>query len=518
MGRVDQIRRQQVDDLADFYHTAFSDGADGIWRDFKDQGLDAIALIAAQWTLAMLSGQQMSFGGVLGSLNTGSGSGNAFIGALSNLLSKSGKIGGPHVGTYGDDHGETEFGGRLGSVASTVERASDAGWLGSTGIGGALTKAVPYIGVALAALPLITGLFGGLFGSVKKGSASLGFDQYGDLGVTSTTGNSKKRIAAASSAVDSLAGTLEGIAETLGGTLGGTPSVSIGMRKKDWRVDPSGMGRTKGSGVVDFDDDQEAAVRFAISEALKDGVVQGISDASQRILQSGQDLERAITKAAMIEEIPKLLKARLDPVGAALDELNDRWEKVWDALEEGAASAEQMAEAQQLYNLELKETKESVRATSDALKSFLDDLRVGPSSPYSLRDQEAAAVAVLQPYLDQINTGKAIDQQKYLEVAQNYLDIERQLYGSTSQFFAAMDQVQAATNAAIAQIDNAAPIATAADPFIKETASNTKATADISAEARDINVQIRDRLDQLIALQGGGGSFIAGDPRAYASL
>ncbi|MGC6766760.1 hypothetical protein, partial [Escherichia coli] len=88
----------------------------------------------------------------------------------------------------------------------------------------------------------------------------------------------------------------------------------------------------------------------------------------------------------------------LDPVGAQVDELNRKWKKTVDALKEGGASAEQMAQAQQLYNLQLEQAKNSTSSASATLKDFLSGLKLGSNSPYSLRDQEAAAMAKLQPF------------------------------------------------------------------------------------------------------------------------
>jgi len=411
--------------------------------------------------------------------------------------------------------------GGYGGMAAGAARG--AGGLG--GIVSGIGQAVPYVALADMAISTISsvlgikhgigGIFGvvgnlvaSLFGGTKKGVATIGFDQYGELGVTSTGGNSKKRIGAASDAANSVIAALQQIADAVGGDLTGTPSVSIAMRNKSWRVDTSGTGQTqkKDSTVVDFGKDQEAAIRFAISDALADGVIAGISDASKRILASGRQLEQAIEKVVLIESIPKLLKQRLDPLGAAIDELNERWEAVWEALREGAASAEQMAEAQQLYNLELQEVKDqlggvsgALNSSSESLRQFLQSLQFGPSSPYSLDYQHAAAEKALKPHLDAIKKGEPIDQQAYLQAAGAYLDVSRQLYGSTPQFFSELSKIQKATEKAIEKIDGVAPITTASDPYIEQTASNTRAIADIGAQQRDALLAHREELRNIRA-------------------
>jgi uncharacterized protein (TIGR02594 family) len=529
--------REEFESLAGFWEDAFRSGGKSIWEDFEDMGFRVLGQLAAQWTMQLLSGQKLTMPtNILQQMGATAGGGP--LGFLSGLFG-GGMWGTPGNAGYGDITGmvnnpanESIFGPALGIAAGDGANGlgSMAGGLG--GIAGSLGQAMPYVGMAMAAGSLLNKIFGiddptgGLLGPLgalavnaikgtKRGSATLGFDQWGSLGVTSTRGNSGKREEAASGAIGSVADALKRIADALGGELTGTPSVSIGLRKDNWRVDPTGQGRTKTSkGAIDFGKDQEAAIRYAIQDALQDGVISGISAASKKILASGQDLERAIEKAAMIEEIPKKLAARLDPVGAALDELNERWEKTVAALKEGGATQQQWADAQKLYKIELEEVKERTREASADLKDFLKDLNFGSASPLSLRDQEAAAKAALQPFLAKIDAKETIDQGQYLQAAQAYLDIERQLGGSTGSFFSEMAKIQDYTNRAISNIDNATPIRTAADPFAERTANNT-------GTANDLLDRIHGRLggiQDLLERMGGSGAngFIGGSIRAFA--
>jgi hypothetical protein len=505
--------RRNIEDLADFYERAFRSGGKSIWKDFKDEGLHMVATIAAKWTLALLSGQKLALPNILAELTANSGSGGGGIaGLVAGLLGGAAGGGGKSYiqGSFaegilpGDQHMPSSMGG-MGDIGAM------AGAAGPAGAAVALNQGL----ARLLHLNPTTALFAGVAGALlikalkptKKGSATLGFDSFGTLGVSSTKGNSKARIDAASQGIEGLADTLQQIADQLGGTIGGSASLSLGLRKKNWRLDPLGLGRTKGAGVLDFGQDQEAAIRAAISEALRDGVVQGISDASKRILASGQDLQKAIEKASLIEAIPAALKARLDPVGAAVDELNKKWTATIAALKEGGATAEQMADAQKLYNLELADAKTETAGAAGGLKDFLDSLSFGSASPFSLRDQEAKAEAALRPFLDQIDAKQAIDQQGYQDAAKAFLDIERELGGSTNQFFDKLSMIQDYTNRAIAAIDNAKPIRTFADPFAESTAQNTGAMADMMEQTNGL-IDIRGALSSLGG--GGGGDFIGG--------
>lgn len=503
-------QRERVSELAGYWERLFSDGVDGVWDTFERQGMRAIAELAAQWTLSMMSGQRPDFG-----LFTQSMAGGNFgpLGSiLGSLINAGGKGGGAAAGATGGLEGL--FGAVSGGTSWAGGAAGAGGALGGLGgIGAALGTAMPYVGAALAVFSTLQSL--GVFKSTKRGSSTLGFSN-GELGVGSTSGNSREFIAQSSGAMKSVGASLERIAEALGGSVTGAGSVSLGQRDGDWRGDPTGRGITKKKkGAIDFGDDEEAAVRWAIGEALRDGVLGGISDAAKRIMQGGGDLEKAIAKALLIEEIPKKLKARLDPVGAALDDLTKRWDKTIAALKEGGATAEQMAEAQQLYNLELEETKTNTATASASLKEFLAGLKMGPDSPYSLRDQEASAKAALQPFLDKIGAGEGIDQEKYQAAAQTFLDIERQLYGSTGKYFEGMDAVMAATSKAIEKIDNAAPIRTVADPFIEQTAANTLTMAQ---QLDQMNVTMA-AIRQIFGGSGGsGGSNFIGSGGGFNSV
>jgi hypothetical protein len=517
-GMKDDMRRreeEQYRELAALWGDLMRGNVDGIWDRFKEAGIDAIAEIAARWTLAMMTGQRFDLGGTLAGMEQSGG-----FGPLGSILGMFGK------GGAGTGAGVADAGGIWGNIIGAGGMGGGAG--GAAGAGG-LSGGVAAMGpqfAAAAAAAVVMGKIGGMLGldetafalsplgavilkiakPARRGSATLGFDTYGELGTSSSRGNSQSRIEASTGAIGSVSEMLGRIADQLGGSLTGTPTVSLGLRDGDWRGDPTGRGITKTkNGAIDFGDDQEAAIRWAVGEALRDGVISSISDATKRILASGQDLEKAIQKAVMIEEIPKLLKARLDPVGAALDELYKKWDKTVAALKEGSATAEQMAQAQQLYKLELEETITKTASASASLKEFLDSLKMGSDSPYSLRQQEETARAALQPFLDKIAAGESIDQDQYQQTAQTYLDIERQLYGSTDQFFTAMDMIMAATNKAIERIDSAVPIRTAVDPFVEATAANT-GTLTEQTEG------LQNTLNQILAtLQGGGVPVAAND-------
>lgn len=481
--------RQQMEDLASFYQRAFQSGGQSIWSDFKRLGKRALAELAAQSTIKLLGGNSAAGGGgVLGGL-MGNG-----VNAVANLFGL-------------NKTKASQQGGSGGTPAPDVGAAS--GLLNKVkipGIGG--------LGDVAGAAMLAYSLFGGALKSTKKGSATLGFSN-GELGVGATSGNSGSRIGAAKSGITAVGDLLNQIAEGVGGTITGAGSVSLGMRKKNYVVDTSGRGRTKGSGVLSFKNEQDA-IEAALRDALQDGVISGISAASQKIIASGQDLQKAIQKAVMIESIPKALKARMNPVGAALDALNAKWDTTIAALKEGGASAAQMADAEKLYRLE---REDAMKAANDNLKEFINSLNFGGASTYSLMDQSQMARADLDKYLGNINSGNfgAVDQQKYLASAQEFLNIQRELNGSGTGWFNSVDELRNATQKLADGLQKGTADAATRDPFAQETASNTQATAEILAQHSSLLVQQGETLaniaQSLDNMSANGGGFIGSDRR-----
>ncbi|MEE2915739.1 MAG: hypothetical protein VYB32_01555 [Pseudomonadota bacterium] len=410
-------------------------------------------------------------------------------------------------------------GGILGELAGKelgkVVTKEVGGALGKT-LGGAAGPIGSLVGGALG------GLLGGLFVKAKTGAVSVTGSNVGVIG-----GNN----AGVQQVLSGLGGAVQKgvnrIVDQLGGTLGDY-MVSIGKYDDYYRVSSTntktvgekGYSPGRVPGLIYDGTDESAAVEAAIRDAIADGAVKGISEAAKRVLAAGKDLDSALNKALLIESVPRDLKAMLDPVGAAVDDLNRRFQKTVDALKEGGASAEEMARAEQLYNLQLQQVKNSTAAASASLKSFLTDLKLGGNSPYSLREQEATALAQLKPYLDQIGAGQRVDQDKYQQAARAYLDVERQLYGSTQAYFDAQAQIQAATAKAIETIDNAVPITPGVEsPFAKATADSAAKTASNTQTGNELLSQLSDQMEsvrQLLAqMQGGGASGFIGDVRAF---
>ena len=551
----EQLRREQeviYRDLADFYFDVFSANTGNIWKDFKRQGKGVLAELAAQLTLSAISGQPLNFNTALGNV-LGQG---PFAGGGSPLGTLLGAVtGGFGRGGAANDNGAKSIdaikniagaGGSIGSAGSAAGAFSGLGAAGPIGAAIAVQQGIGSLLGFDSTATAFGGLIGGFIHSLFRKTPA------GQSSITSIDGD--PRISATKSGVtENLTGisaefqaSLRRIADALGADVGSF-GVSIGQRKDYFRVSGNpnyDTGQKNVSGLLYDGKDPEAAIRAALGDALSDGALGGISGASQRILKKYiQDIDRGIEKALMIEDLPKRLQARLDPLGFALDQIDKQFTDLADVLKEGGASAEQITQARQLWELERADAIREIGDASQGLKDYLLSLNAGSNSPLSLRQQEREAEEALKPYLDQIGAAESaraeldrlraagaddatikaaedaartaagqIDQSGFQDAAQLLLGISRSSNASGAGFFEQFDRIRSLTNSAIGSIDNAVPIRGAAvDPFTELTANAAQATANILDSHTGLLQSINNNLAALLAGGGGGGQFTLED-------
>lgn len=354
--------------------------------------------------------------------------------------------------------GEAVFGkeaaGRIGKTIGKVMEGSYYGRVGSSltggnstggAIGGMLGESVfkavaPKLFAKLGSFAgplgsIAGGIIGGLVGKLFGGGAKWGTAVVGG----SAGGNNQQARGNVTSAAGSVSDAVNRLAEQLGGTVGGY-KVSIGQMDGKWRV--STTGRTgklenKYSDVTNFGTEgAEAALRFAISDAIKDGAIQGISASAQRLLTKyASDVEKAVEKVLSFENVFKRLKAYKDPVGAALDDLNKQFEGLKKTFQEAGASAEEYAKLEELYGIErARVIKETTAQVAGSLKSLLDDLLIGDNG-LSLRERRSNALAQFNPLSERVKAGDITAFEDYATAARALLDIERQISGSQKGYF-----------------------------------------------------------------------------------
>ncbi|OJY68703.1 MAG: hypothetical protein BGP16_05575 [Sphingobium sp. 66-54] len=465
-------------DLAQEFEDLFSNGVDSIWDKFVRDGRRSIAKMAAEFALSQIGGKGRD---LLKEI-----SGNAGRGAAAAELTGGSRTGGAIGGLWGGAIGKI-IGSNLGPIGSIV--------------GG-----------------LFGGLVGGLFKKKNTGAAVITGGTQADI---LSSGTNSGRATGAASMGGSVQDTLARIAEQFGGQVGSF-NVSVGTYKDNYRVNVTGgtkMGGSKNNqayGIYDFGQDQAAAIAFAVADAVKDGAIKGISAGAQRLLASTSDVEAGVRKALTYEQAFKDLKKLTDPVGAALDEVNQKFGQLADLAKEAGASADDIDKLRQLYKLQREEALKSAGASADGLREFLKSLKIGGDSPLSLRDQQRNAAAELEPFKQAILAGQSIDTDAFQKIAQNWLGISQQIDGSTSAFFAQYDLITSLTEKAIAQIDTATQRPEDKDPFGAAIAKSNQAIANLGEQTNSQLAMQTALLQQLAAAVANNNSsaFLAA-ARAY---
>lgn len=356
---------------------------------------------------------------------------------------------------------------------------------------------------------ILGGILGGLFAKTNRGNAVV------------TSGSTAPVIYGNDAATKANAGTLGGavqdglkqIASSLNVALGSF-AVSIGYFGDSLRVDTSGY-----TGSLDskhapslapqtFSTPDEA-VRYAIVDAIKDGAIKGISQASLNILENtANDLNTAVTKALTIEGIPKRLKAITDPVGAAVDALNAEFGTMISTLKEGGATAQQYADASKLYDLERAQAvKDALNNITGAIDSFIKDMLGSSSSPLNKKTVYDNASAQLNQFTADIGAGKVVDQTAFLAAAKNFEDASKALFGSSSSFFDDFNALQALLQKARDNASSdlgtlpASPFATdpAVAALVQTGTVGTDTTTSVTSAVQTQTVALGSKLDEIVA-------------------
>lgn len=396
-------------------------------------------------------------------------------------------------------------GAQTGTSVAGIGNALGIG-LSGTGaqIGGAIGSLIPIPGGQIIGA-IAGGIIGKLFGA-NVGTANIG-GSGGSLGVTGFSGKSGSRKDAAGTLAGSVLDAVDNIASELGAQIDASRGrVSIGLNKDNYRVDTTGRGKTKNeAGVLDFGKDAEAAIRAAVRDLIQDGVIQGLSEAENRLLQAGDDLEEAIRDVLDFRAVFDRLKQIKDPLGFAIDQLNKEFEGLIDLFERAGASTEEFAQLEELYNLErARAIEEATDRVVGSLKQLLNDLTIGDSG-LSLRTRRANAETEFNALAARVAAGDTTAFDDFSDISKQLLDIERQLFGSTQSYFDRLAQITALTEQAIAGQSNITSIAqNQPSPFGDRQEINRSIdimNADVTGWLRAIN-------DNLIALAGnsGGGS------------
>lgn len=435
-----------------------------------------------------------SIGGALeGWMTTGTGFG-AVLGGLKELKGLPKGI----SGALGKAFGGAQTGAAVAGIGNALGLK-----LSNTGaqIGGAIGKFLPIPGGEIIGA-IAGGFIGKLFSGTKKGYA------VASNGNVSTGGNSTQA-ANAGQGANAINDSLNSIARAFGTSLGDY-AVSIGSRSSGYiRVSASGSTRVgdkhynSGPDVLYDGKDMEEALRIALKNAIEDGAIQGIRAGTKRILSASKNIDAQVEKALKFEKVFKDLRAIKDPVGAALEELNTEFKGLIDIFKEAGASAQEMAELEELYGIRRKEAvKQATEAALGPIKSLLDSLNIG-SDFYSLRDRQKSAQDIYNPLAERVKAGDMTAYAEFSDAAQTLIEINRQLYGSTSQFFDFVDQVKAISNGAVTREQAKIDAATASDsPFTALASQQQATTSAIDSQTQALLAAIGGTNQNLAAIFG----------------
>ncbi len=409
--------------------------------------------------------------------------------------------------------GKAGEGAAIGSQIAGLGKA--LGIKGSTTgaqIGGAIGSFIPIPGGNI--IGAIAGnIIGGLFKKTPRASATIG-GAGGSLGITSLTGTSGSLRDAAGNLGNSVLETINRIAEQLGATVNaGAGSVSIGQRKGNLRVDTQGRGVTKiGNGAIDFGEDAEAAIAFAVRDLIQDGVITGLRQSEQNLLRAAKDIEEGMRDVLTFRSVfDRLLEIR-DPIAFATQQIDREFDRLRDVFTRANATEAEFADLAALKEIErARAIEDATDRIVGSLRELLDDLRMGDNG-LSLRDRRSNTLSRFDALAARVAAGDSTAFDDFADISRQLLDIERQLFGSTQAYFDRLNQVTTLTERAISGQANVSPIGAAVPSAADESASIARAIESTSAEQVSLLRAINDNLITAlspVARPGvsGGGRF-----------
>jgi DNA polymerase III delta prime subunit len=351
---------------------------------------------------------------------------------IKSIFGETGLFSGALGKTLGKAFGGATIGSQIGKPITSALgiKGSNTG----AQLGGAVGAFLPIPGGEIIGSILGSAL-GGALKPTRRASATIGLGADG-LEVSSVTGNSQQRRVASSAAADSVIGSLQRIAEQFGGSITGTPSVSIGVRDNSFRVDPTGRGITKTRrGAVDFGEDQAGAIAFATADAIKDGVITGISPAVAKALQSSSDLDKAVREALKVDEIEVLLGG----IDAAVNRTFRDLER--QIAERNRIAAKYGFDLVKLEERNAKDRQDALeRVLADrvgSLQTLLRDLTSGDLAEGTLADRRTRLLADIATAEADAAAGRDGAAQQVAELRRRLIEVSREAFGTAGGEFAA---------------------------------------------------------------------------------
>lgn len=369
-------------------------------------------------------------------------------------------------------------------------------------IGGAIGSFLPIPGGDIIG-SIVGSVIGGLFKGNKpppSGGAVITnvYDApagFGDKGIRN----------ASTALAESVQGGLLQIAESLGGTLGSF-AVSVGQFDKDWRVNINGLTGSalnrQTPGTFDFNEDQAAALRFAIADAVKDGAIIGLSDAVTKALGAYEDIDRSLREALKVQQLEDLIAG----VGGSLT-------RIFKQFDTEAAERVRLAKTYglDLLAVEKLNADQRTKLVSDLLKQSLGSLedlkkslQFGDLFEGDASTRRASLLSEITTVKKEVDAGVEGATDQLSALYRQLLETSKEAYGTAGPEYAAdralvtkgIDSVIAAEKARIE----------AAAAYQQATLDAATTNNALTNETNDLLAAVNARLDVLI---GGSASSSA---------
>ena len=371
---------------------------------------------------------------------------------------------------------------------------------------------------------------GSAFTKVKWGRVDLSA-----AGVSGTSGNSGSSQKAALAAGNSIYGGLADLAAQFGGSIGNFGNISVGVRHGDYRVNAGGTSLKVKKGAVDFNDDAEAAVAYAMKLAIERGAINGIRASTNELLKSGDDLSAQINKALSFENVFTELKTYLDPVGAELDTVEKEFANLRSIFAEAGATAAEYAQLEQLLSIKRQEAmnkeadalndirsriaeaqgdeatataiaraKELRDATSDAQRALLQQL-------YAIEDANAAQEKLTQAQEAAATAAEQL-RQAWASVSDSLVDEVNRIRGLTGgEYAASFATLQGQFNAAVTAARGgdqaaAAKLVDLSQALLESAGNNATSRQELERIKAETAASLEDVIDAPKGYAGGSSS------------
>lgn len=362
---------------------------------------------------------------------------------------------------------------------------------------------------------LLGGVVGGLLKKTKWGAVDLSAS-----GAGMARGNSGAAEKAAVSMGENVFASLNQIAEAFGGQIGEFGNITIGQRDGDWRVNTGGTSLKTKNGAMEFNDDAEGAIAFAIQTAIERGAITGIRASTQNLLKASSDLQTKLSKALAFEGVFTELRSMLDPTAYALESLTKQFDDLREIFKEASATTEEYAQLEQLLALKRKNIlDEQAQQVIDDLSGqnaqevrFLELLGKESEALSLARMHELAAMKdarrPMQAMIYQLEDARAIIE-KFGPLATGLKAFKEELLGGTaanSFAFLSGKFRDTAASARMGDADALGALQSDANAFLEAAQANARSELDY-----------RRALGEVLAATDGG-IFAAESQVEYAQL